>query len=138
MSLFCPPPYWPAILAPFWPWIWMQVLILRAYVRRTYGAGTPFQWGLDRFGRVILLQVIPKGSEPEWAKPVSSFDRLKAATDGRLFTPEYAACAPLSLGRGAGVRGHGVSARIAHAAARLPLIPNPFSQGRRGLPLPET
>ena len=89
MSLFCPPPELPPHLAPLWAWIWLQRLVLKAWIRATYGAGTPFQWGVPNNGRVVLLNVVPKGSEPKWEKPVDPYDRIKAAMDGRLFTPAY-------------------------------------------------
>ena len=134
MSFFRPHPQWPAILAPFWPWIWVQVLMLRAYIRRTYGAGTPFQWSLDRHGRVILLQVIPKGSEQKWVAKINPHDRIAAALDGRLFTPAYAQdsliCAHPGAGRGPVAAGTGLAA----------LDPGLRRDERvwRNLPLPET
>jgi hypothetical protein len=102
MSLFSPPPDLPSHLAPLWAWIWLQRLVLKAWIRATYGAGTPFRWGVLNNGRVVLLNVVPKGSEPKWERPVDPYDRIKAAMDGRLFTPAYTRnpviCADLGTG----------------------------------------
>lgn len=134
MSLFCPPPELPPHLAPLWVWIWLQRLVLKAWIRATYGAGTPFRWGVLNNGRVVLLNVIPKGSEPKWERPVDPCDRIKAAVDGRLFTPDYTRnpviCADL-----------GASPRPAPKSAVLAILEPDHRRDERllaRLPLPET
>jgi hypothetical protein len=132
MLLFCPPPELPPHLAPLWVWIWLQHLVLKAWIRATYGAGTPFRWGVLNNGRVVLLNVTPKGSEPKWEKPVDPYDRIKAAMDGRLFTPAYARnpviCADL-----------GASPRLEPRSTAFSVLePSHRRDVRLRLPLPET
>jgi hypothetical protein len=117
------------------------VLLLRAAVRAAYGKGVQYHWSVTPNGRVFLTSIdwVPgQKTERTFQKPAN--DRLASACDGRAFTPDYLHLQPLSLGRGVGVRGKGVSASAVSAATMLPLIPNPFSPRRRGLslPLPET
>jgi hypothetical protein len=153
MSFLHPPKGFPPHLAMFWPLIWVQILLLRAAVRAAYGKGVQYHWSVTSNGRVFLTSIdyVP-GQKKERTFPKPANDRLAAACDGRAFTPEYLSLQPLSLGRGGGVRGKGVSASAVPAAAMLPLIPNPLlgrmqcirlpsqAPGRRGLhlPLPET
>ena len=143
MSLLHPPPGFPPHLAVIWPLIWVQVLVLRASVRAAYGRGVQYHWSITPCGRVFITSIdwIPsQKADREWLKPAAhSSARLAAALDGSAFLPAYTGLNPLSLGRGVGVRGSGVSASSARAEKPWPLIPNPFSQGRRGLeiPLPE-
>ncbi|WP_375209293.1 hypothetical protein, partial [Hyphomonas jannaschiana] len=141
MSLFHPPSHFPPQLAFLWPIIWVQVLMLRAQIRAAYGRGVVYRWSVTDNLRVYLVSIewMP-GQKKERAilKPASQYnDRLAAACDPRGYTPAYLHLRPLSLGRGVGVRGKGVSASAARADMASPLIPNPFSPGRRGLPLPE-
>ncbi|MCA8900673.1 MAG: hypothetical protein KDA53_05425, partial [Hyphomonas sp.] len=133
-----PPPDLPVHLFPFWPWIWFQRLMLKRWVRETYGKGTPFRWTVNFYGDVILLEVCDpraRRKTPDWLTPPPHPNkRIAAALSGELMQP-------LSLGRGVGVRGQGIAAMGAFACAAIssPLIPNLFSPGRRGysLPLPE-
>jgi hypothetical protein len=144
MSLFHPPAWFPPQLAFLWPIIWVQVLMLRAQIRAAYGRGVVYRWSLTDNLRVYLVSIewMPgQKAERAWLKPRAHVnDRLAAACDGRAAAPAYLHLQPLSLGRGVGVRGKGVSTNVVCAAATSPLIPNPFSPGRRGfhLPLPET
>ncbi|KCZ88045.1 hypothetical protein [Hyphomonas jannaschiana] len=144
MSLFHPPSHFPPQLAFLWPIIWVQVLMLRAQIRAAYGRGVKYHWGVTPNLRVYLVSIdwMPSQKKTrEWLAPSEHFnDRIAAACDGRAAAPAYLHLQPLSLGRGVGVRGKGVSASAARADMAYPLIPNPFSPGRRGLnlPLPET
>ncbi len=141
MSLLHPPKGFPAHLAVIWPLIWVQLLLLRAAVRTAYGKGVQYHWSVTPNGRVFLTSIdwVP-GQKSDHTFPKPANDRLTAACDGRLFTPQYLRLQPLSLGRGVGVRGNRVAACTALAETPCPLIPNPFSPRRRGLnlPLPET
>ena len=143
MSLLHPPPGFPPHLCVIWPLIWVQVLVLRAAVRAAYGRGVQYHWSITPCGRVFITSIdwIPsQKADRKWLKaPAHSSARLAAALDGSAFLPAYTGLNPLSLGRGVGVRGRAVSASSARADRPSPLIPNPFSQGRRGLeiPLPE-
>ena len=155
MSLLHPPPGFPPHLAVIWPLIWVQVLVLRAAVRAAYGRGTQYHWSITPCGRVFITSIdwIPSQKvEREWLKaPAHLSERLAAALDGSAFTPAYCGMNPLSFGLArnrertafararVGVRGNGISAGTVHTEKPWPLIPNPFSQGRRGLemPLPE-
>jgi len=134
MSLFSPPPDLPSHLAHLWAWIWLQRLVLKAWIRATYGAGTPFRWGVLNNGRVVLLNVVPKGSEPKWERPVDPYDRIKAAMDGRLFTPAYTRNPVICAGLGA-------SPRPDPRSAVLAILEPGHRRDERlfaNLPLPET
>ncbi len=144
MSLFHPPDWFPPQLAFLWPLIWVQVLMLRAQIRAAYGRGVKYHWCIGANGRVYLHSIdwIPgqKTARTHLQPAAYASARLAAAYDGSAYTPEYLRLRSLSLGRGSGVRGGVTAASIARADMPWPLIPTPFSQGRRGLnlPLPET
>ncbi len=144
MSLFHPPAWFPPQLSWLWPLIWVQVLMLRAQIRAAYGRGVKYHWCIGANGRVYLHSIdwIPgqKKARTHLQPAAYASDRLAAACDGRAAVPEYLRLRPLSLGRGVGVRGDALSAHEVLAEMLRPLIPTPFSQGRRGLalPLPET
>ena len=134
MSLFCPPAGFPPHLALVWPLIWAQILVLRAWVRASYGRGTLYQWSVTPWGQVFLVSIdwVP-GEGPAPVLPqlaARAGARIAAATDGRMFSPDYAGLNPLSLG----VRGHGATGSSALAAMPLPLIPNPCRKPERGPP----
>ncbi|RAN37321.1 hypothetical protein HY11_09505 [Hyphomonas pacifica] len=139
-----------------WPLIWVQIMMLSAAIRRTYGKGVQYHWSVTPNGRVFLASIdwVP-GHKTEWThlQPAPHFnDRLAAACDGRTFTPDYLRMNPLSFGRGTGVRGKGISASATRAAVKPPLILTPLfgrtqcarlcsqAPGRSGfsVPLPET
>ena len=135
MSLLHPPPGFPAHLAVIWPLIWVQILALRAYVRATWGKGTQYHWSVTPYGRVFITSIdwVPGQEAPRWLEPPAHPNaRIAAALDGRAFTPEYIRLQPLSLGRGVGVRGQGVSARADSAATprALTLVLLPRKRGR--------
>ena len=137
MSIFQPPPGFPPQLAIIWPLIWAQILVLRALMRAKYGKGVEYRWSVTLCGRVFLTSIdwIPgEPRKPDWLKDCGA--RITAAINGDLMMPAYARAKPLSLGRGVGVRGHVIAARAVLADTPSPLIPNPFSPRRRGLPLP--
>ncbi|MEO1965557.1 hypothetical protein [Hyphomonas sp.] len=154
MSLFHPPAWFPPQLAFLWPIIWVQVLMLRAQIRAAYGRGVVYRWSVTDNLRVYLVSIewMPgQKKERTHLQPREHFsDRLAAACDPRGYTPAYLHLQPLSLWRGVGVRGGGLSANSARADMAYPLIPNPLfgrtqcvrlpsqAPGRRGLPLPET
>ena len=110
MSLLHPPPNFPAHLTVIWPLIWVQILMLRAAMRAAYGKGVQYHWSVTPCGRVFLSSIdwVPgQKAEREWPKPPAHANsRLAAALDGSAFTPKYLQHDPLSLGRGAGVRGN--------------------------------
>jgi hypothetical protein len=140
MSLLQPPQGFPPQLTIFWPLIWVQLLLLRAAVRAAYGKGVQYHWSVSPNGRVFLTSIdyVP-GQKKERTFPKPANDRLAAACDGRLFTPEYLRMDPLSLGRGAGVRGKGISTSAIRVATLRPLTPTPLPRERGlRLPLPET
>lgn len=55
MSRLSPPSDLPAHLRPAWPWIWLQHLVLLAWIRLTYGRGYLYCWVITDTGRVELL-----------------------------------------------------------------------------------
>ncbi|RAN37100.1 hypothetical protein [Hyphomonas pacifica] len=150
MSFFHPPKGFPPHLEIMWPLIWAQLVLLRAAIRMTYGRGVQYHWSVTPNGRVYLSSIdyIPGQKTAQHDLPHAR--RLAAACDGRAFIPAYTDLNPLSLGlvrKGgrtasararAGVRGNACAILGALSAALRPLIPNPFSLGRRDLPLPET
>ncbi len=138
MSLLHPPKGFPPHLAVIWPLIWVQVLLLRAAVRASYGKGVQYHWSVTPNGRVFLTSIDWVPGQKKELKPAN--DHLAAACDGRLFAPEYLRLQPLLLGeKGLGMRGNGVSASAVSAAAMLSLTPTPLPRERGlNLPLPET
>ena len=65
-SLFAPPPVLKPHLQPFRFWIWLQLILLRLYVRRTRGRGTPFLTMCDARGNVWIAAI---GDMPTVARP---------------------------------------------------------------------
>ena len=57
MSLLSPPSDLPAHLRPAWPWIWLQHLVLLAWIRLTSGRGYLYCWVITDTGRVELLWI---------------------------------------------------------------------------------
>jgi len=56
-SLFAPPPPLKPHLEPFRFWIWLQLVLLRLYVRRLKGRGTPFLTMCDAGGNVWIAAI---------------------------------------------------------------------------------
>jgi hypothetical protein len=56
-SLFAPPPPLKPHLQPFSFWIWLQLVLLRLYVRRVKGRGTPFLTMCDARGNVWIAAI---------------------------------------------------------------------------------
>ena len=138
MSLLHPPPGFPVHLAPFWPLIWVQVLMLRAAMRAAYGKGVKYHWSVTPCGRVFLRSIdwIPgQKSERELLKPVLHPNgRIAAALSGELLVPAYA--------RNPFICAHPDESRDpAFARAGLAALAPGFRRGERlsgNLPLPET
>ncbi|MEZ6001298.1 hypothetical protein [Hyphomonas sp.] len=95
MSLFRLPDGFPPQLAFLWPVIWVQVLMLRAEIRATYGRGVKYHWSITPNLRVYLVSIdwMPgQKAERDWLKPSEHYnDRLAAACDGRAAAPAYTA-----------------------------------------------
>ena len=64
MSLLSPPSDLPAHLRPAWPWIWLQHLVLLAWIRLTYGRGFLYCWAITDTGRVELLWIDTDSRKP--------------------------------------------------------------------------
>jgi hypothetical protein len=47
----------PANLLPIWPWIWLQLHLLLAWIRLTYGCRYLYCWAAPPAGRVVLLWI---------------------------------------------------------------------------------
>ncbi|HPF22422.1 MAG TPA: hypothetical protein PK417_03035 [Hyphomonas sp.] len=94
MSLLHPPPNLPPHLIPIWPLIWVQAMMLRAYVRATWGKGTEYYWGVTPHGRAVIVSIVGKAEQtevPVWVKPPAHANaRIAAALNGSLFTPAHA------------------------------------------------
>ncbi|KCZ46033.1 hypothetical protein HY17_09755 [Hyphomonas sp. CY54-11-8] len=54
MSLFHPPEGFPPHLVAFWPLVWVQLRLLGAAVRATYGKDATYRWSITPNGRVFL------------------------------------------------------------------------------------
>ncbi|MEZ5997407.1 MAG: hypothetical protein R3B98_01785 [Hyphomonas sp.] len=114
-------PYFDHVWPLFWPWLWWNLIRFARWHMRT---GREALIDIDRFGNIRFVY----------------FEDAPAAEDAYIYAPprlarwERLALAfrPLSLGRGGGVRGQGIAVGTARADTPRPLIPNPFSQGRRG------
>ena len=102
MSLFHPPPGFPPHLAPFWPLVWVQILVLRAAMRAAYGKGVQYHWSVTPCGRVFLASIdwLPGQTEaPVWLKPATHANaRIAAALSGELMAPEGLRTRPDSAG----------------------------------------
>lgn len=83
MSLFCPPAGFPVHLAVFWPFIWAQILVMRAWVRAAYGKGTLYRWSVTPHGRVFVTQIVWVPCEGE-AAPAPVLARLAARAQARI------------------------------------------------------
>jgi len=68
-------------------------MMLRAYVRATWGKGTEYYWGVTPHGRAVIVSIVGKADRaevPVWAKPPAHANvRIAAALDGSLLTPAY-------------------------------------------------
>ena len=138
MSLLHPPPGFPALLVPFWPFLWVQILALRAWVRATYGKGTLYRWSVTPYGLVYIVSIewVPgQDDQPGYlAYAARAQARIAAALDGRLLEPEYA--------RDPLIGAHPGESRDPEAACAVLAAPAPgFRRGERlslNLPLPES
>ena len=152
MSLLSPPPGFPVHLVPVWPLIWLQILMLRAWVRATYGKGTQYHWSVTPCGRVFIASIdwiANQKSEPSLLKPaLHPNKRIAAALSGELLQPAYARTLLLSAHPG-GLRRDQKSCQwhdfpaaggpVRQALHYLALDPG-FRRDERimGLPAPET
>jgi len=94
MSLFCPPAGFPSHLAILWPLIWAQILVMRAYVRATYGKGTLYRWSVTPWGQVFITSIewVPGDDALAPTLPAlvaKSHARIAALTDGSMAEPAY-------------------------------------------------
>ena len=100
MSLLSPPPGFPVHLVPVWPLIWLQILMLRAWVRATYGKGTQYHWSVTPCGRVFIASIdwiANQKSEPALVRPaLHPNKRIAAALSGELLQPRYTRISLLS------------------------------------------
>jgi hypothetical protein len=78
-TLTRPLPGLPAVLRLLWPLIFVQLVVLKAWVRRHYGRGVPYSCTVSRAGRVRLLRL--------------PADLCASATAPAAFGPEAAALA---------------------------------------------
>ncbi|MEP0314117.1 MAG: hypothetical protein ABJL57_14120 [Hyphomonas sp.] len=124
-SLFAPPPPLKPHLQPFRFWIWLQLVLLRLYVRRLKGRGTPFLTMCDARGNVWIAAV---GDTPGTARP-----DLLAFTPSKAFQVAMGCVSPSGMGL--------EIARLAGYVLRAGL---PCAGGLQGqgtdvpLPLPDT
>ncbi|MFT5775118.1 hypothetical protein [Hyphomonas sp.] len=92
MSLLSPPWDLPAHLRPAWPWIWLQHLVLLAWIRLTYARGYLYCWAITDTGRVELLWIDRDLRNPAIVQPVEApaSKQLAAALSGEAFDPVFA------------------------------------------------
>ena len=113
----------PAHLEPYQFWIWLQIVMIRVYVRAVRGKGVLFSTLIDRRGNVYLNWI---EKDPEDLTP-----------DPFSFTPSKAYQAALS---GPEPAHPGESLDLLQIASpsprRIAYIPHVFTQGP--LPLPDT
>ncbi|MCA8899370.1 MAG: hypothetical protein KDA39_11615 [Hyphomonas sp.] len=152
MSLLSPPPGFPVHLVPVWPLIWLQILMLRAWVRATYGKGTQYHWSVTPCGRVFIASIdwiANQKTEQALVRPVLHPNkRIAAALSGELLQPRYTRISLLSAHPG-GLRRDQKSCQwhdfpaaggpVRQASGYAALDPGFRRDERRmGLPLPET
>ena len=65
-SLFAPPSHLPPDMEPYRFWIWLQLIVLRLYVRAVKGGQASFLYGIDDRGGIVLLHI---GDRPGEVKP---------------------------------------------------------------------
>ncbi len=65
-SLFAPPSHLPPDMEPYRFWIWLQLIVLRLYVRAVKGGRASFLYGIDDRGGIVLLHI---GDRPGEVKP---------------------------------------------------------------------
>lgn len=87
-SLFAPPPPLKPHLEPFRFWIWLQLVLLRLYVRRLKGRGTPYLTMCDARGNVWIAAI---GDAPGAAPP-----HPLAFTPSRVFQAAMGDTRPLA------------------------------------------
>ena len=137
MSLLSPPPGFPVHLVPVWPLIWLQILMLRAWVRATYGKGTQYHWSVTPCGRVFIASIdwiANQKSEPALVRPaLHPNKRIAAALTGELLQPAYARTLLLSAHPG---ESRGPERPASGCAALDPGLRR--DERIMGLPAPET
>ena len=119
-TLFAPLGPLPRHLEPFRVWIWLQIVMIRAYVRAVRGKGVLFSTLVDRRGHVTLNWI---GKAPEALTP-----------DPFSFTPSKAYQLALT-GPEAARPGEG---RTPAPSAAPPQPRRPRTPAPRALPLPDT
>ncbi|MCA8897947.1 MAG: hypothetical protein R3C00_02680 [Hyphomonas sp.] len=137
MSLLSPPPGFPVHLVPVWPLIWVQILMLRAWVRATYGKGTQYHWSVTPCGRVFIASIdwiANQKSEQALVRPaLHPNKRIAAALSGELLEPRYASDSLFAA--------HPGESRGPEPHSPMPVALDPgFRRDERimGLPAPET
>jgi len=137
MSLLSPPPGFPVHLVPVWPLIWLQIPMLRAWVRATYGKGTQYHWSVTPCGRVFIASIdwiANQKSGPALLKPaLHPNKRIAAALSGELLQPRYASDSFFAA--------HPGESRGPEPHSPMPVALDPGlrrDERRMGLPAPET
>lgn len=81
-GLFAPPPPLKPHLRPYRFWIWLQLILLRLYVRRLKGRGTPFLTMCDARGNVWIAAI---GDAPGERAPQADGPGLPEFVPSRAF-----------------------------------------------------
>ena len=119
-TLFAPLGPLPRHLEPFRVWIWLQIVMIRAYVRAVRGKGVLFSTLIDRRGHVYLNWI---GKAPEALKPDPFSFTLSKANQLALTSP-----APAHPGEG----------WTPAPSAAPPQPRRPRTSAPHALPLPDT
>ena len=86
-TLHTPPAGMTGFLRLIWPLIYVQLVALKAWVRRHYGPGVPYWYEITRWGRVKLLHM-PMDFAQSYAAPgtlkPAAYDFTLSITSPRL------------------------------------------------------
>ena len=66
-QLFAPPRNLTPELEPYRFWIWLQLIVVRMYIRSVKGPGVPFMFKMNRHGDVTLVYIGDTEAEREAA-----------------------------------------------------------------------
>ena len=100
-SLLRPPDGMTGFLRLIWPLVYVQLIALKAWMRKHYGPGVPYWYTVSRWGKVSLRHMPLDFAEASYAAPCAlkplTFDFAICANRPRLasaLTPEPSAPVP--------------------------------------------
>ncbi|KCZ55574.1 hypothetical protein HY29_11705 [Hyphomonas beringensis] len=85
-QLFAPPRNLTPELEPYRFWIWLQLIVVRMYIRSIKGPGVPFMFKMNRHGDVTLVYIGDTEAEREAALAKQKQQDPFAWEPGKAFT----------------------------------------------------